>query len=401
MNRMYGIFKRQSADNHYDSLAKSLNSAHTTKETQQTLKPLTGECSHGGYLVIHKGICYASFIHNYQEHNDDPFSPSLVLELAIFSLERALSDDFDIKNDVKLVCFDKSDEITGHINKTCAFIGNSLALVGDDLHITLSCQVDGNRYPLFHVVYDTNTESFSKATETKILYKDNLLPLDDNTIDMIYSEHGVTSGAPGMIQTTSKWSEYKGYYYSAFLLDGSKSNSGIIIRTKDFDTMEFVSVLPENENCAAEIGTCIYENKLYTAARQSWTTPYLLFSRYDLDSGEWKEPYCIEDANSRPWMFIYKNELYLYNTIDEGWRRYANISKVRVDKKAHNPKNCPINTVATIYGCGAYHCFYIYEERIFFISTYKAVVNFGELKLKEYSPEKVNERLVELLGEKL
>ena len=55
MNQSYGIFKKATADNHYVSLAKSLNSAHTTKETQPTLKNLTGECSHGGYLVIHKG----------------------------------------------------------------------------------------------------------------------------------------------------------------------------------------------------------------------------------------------------------------------------------------------------------------------------------------------------------
>jgi hypothetical protein len=48
---------------------------------------------------------------------------------------------------------------------------------------------------------------------------------------------------------------------------------------------------------------------------------------------------------------------------------------------------------------GAYHSFFVYNERIFFVSSYKGVVNFGELKLKLYDTERVNKRLIELLGE--
>ena len=94
------------------------------------------------------------------------------------------------------------------------------------------------------------------------------------------------------------------FLYDIIFLD--TKNNGVIIKTRDFETVEFVSVVPENETGAAEIGTCIFEDKLYVACRQKWTTPYMLFSRYDLKTGEWKEHYCVQDANSRPWMFIYK-----------------------------------------------------------------------------------------------
>lgn len=399
MNQTYGIFKKLSADNHFVSLTKALNSARTTKETQTTLKNLTVECSHGGYLVIHNGICYASFIHNYTERNDDPFSKGLVLELGIFPLERALAEDFDKDKDMEVIRFDKNEELCGHINSTCAFISNSLNVIGDNLYITLGCQVDGGRYPLYTIVYDTKEKIFHPATEAKLLYKDSVYPMDDESFNMIYKEHGLKNAGNGHLCATSKWSEYKGYYYSAFLVDGGINNNGLLIKTKDFETYEFVSVVPENERGGAEIGTCIYENKLYAACRQRWTTPYMLFSRYNLDTNEWSEPYAIEDGISRPWMFVYENELYLYNTLDEGWRRYANISKVRTDKKAHNEKNSPIDTVATIYGCGAYHSFFVYENRIFFVCSYMGTVHFGELKLKQYSPEKVNDKLLALLGD--
>ena len=399
MNETYGIFKKLASDNHYFSLAKSLNSAYTSKNTVPTLRNLTGECSHGGYLVIHKGICYASFIHNYTERNDDPFSKGLVLELGIFPLERALSEDFDYKKDMELIRFDKNEELCGHINATCAFISNSLALIGDNLYITLGCQVDGGRYPMFTIVYDTNKKVFSPARETEMLYNGKVYPMDDETFSMIYLDGGCVHAGNGHLQATSRWSEYGGYYYSAFLVDGGINNNGIVVKTRDFHTYEFVSIVPENERGAAEIGTCIYENKLYVACRQRWTSPHMLFSRLNLDTGEWLEPYAIEDGISRPWMFIYKNEVYLYNTLDEGWRRLANISKVRTDKKAHNEKRSPLDTVATIYGCGSYHCFYVYEDRIFFVASYMGTVHFGELKLKEYSAEAVNNKLLELFGE--
>ena len=197
MNQSYGIFKKATADNHYVSLAKSLNSAHTTKETQPTLKNLTGECSHGGYLVIHKGICYASFIHNYTEKNDDPFCSGLVLELGIFPLSRALCDDFDCKNDMEVIRFDGNKELCGHINATCAFISNSLHVVGDNLYITLGCQVNGGRYPLYTVIYDTNTKTFSPAVESKFIYKDTVYPMDDNTFNKVYTDHGLENRASG------------------------------------------------------------------------------------------------------------------------------------------------------------------------------------------------------------
>lgn len=398
MNQLYGVFKKFSADNHYTSLAKALNSAHTTKETLPTLKNLTGECSHGGYIVIHKGICYVSYIHNYTERNDDPFSKGLVLELGIFSLERALSDDFDAKKDMQVVCFDRNEALVGHINATCAFISNSLQIIDDKLYITLGCQVDNGRYPLYTIIYDTESKTFSPAKETKMIYKGTVYPMDDSTFSTIYKEHGLRESGNGHLVATAKWSEYKGYYYSAFLVDSGKGNNGILVKTKDFEAFEFVSVVPENENGGAEIGTCIYENKFYAACRQRWATPYLLLTRYNLDTGDWTEAYAIEDANSRPWFFVYKDELYLYNTLDEGWRRYANISKVRTDKKAHNEKNSPIDTVATVYGLGSYHSLTIYEDRIFFVCSYMGTVHFGELKLKQYSPEKVNDKLIELFG---
>ena len=40
MNDLYGIFKKNSSDNHYVSFAKSLNSAYTSKYTRESMKTI-------------------------------------------------------------------------------------------------------------------------------------------------------------------------------------------------------------------------------------------------------------------------------------------------------------------------------------------------------------------------
>jgi len=403
MNELYGIFKKFSYDNHYVSLTKALNSAHTTKETKKSMRfvtePLENGTAHAGVLVIHKGICYTTYIRNYGARDDDPFSSTLVLELSEFSLERALSEDFDCTKDVKVTCFDKNENITGGINATSTYICNSLCIVNEKLHITLGAQIDHGRYALYHTVYDIESGAFTHANEVKLLYKAKCYPLDDVHINEITVAEGYESNATGMPQTTNRWSEYKGYNYSTFMIDGSPKRSALVIRTRDFDTMEFVSIVPDTENGGAEIASCIHTDQLYTACRQRWTTPYMIINRYDLETGTWLDSYKIEDGTSRPWFFIYKDEVYLYNTIEEATRRYANISKVRIDRKAHNHKTAPIDTVATLYDCGSYHSFFVYEDKIYFVCTFRGTLKFGELRLKQYDADKVNDKLIELFGE--
>jgi len=399
MNEYYGLFKKFSNDNHYVSLSKALNSAQTTRGTKPTMKPLTKECAHGGFLIIHRDICYTTFIHNYGAYNDDPFSPTLVLELGKFPLERALADDFDFEKDMEVVCFDKREDLTGHLGLTCALKCNSMCLVGDDIYITMGAQMNGKRYGLFSVKYDTLTGGITPAEQFTINYRGMEMPLDDETMNRIYLGEGYMRNEETILEATAHWSEYKGEYYTTFSMGGGKHNYGMVVKTKDFKTMDFVSIVRGNDkHGSCEIGSCIHNGLLYAACRQDWGVPYLLLVRYDLEKGEWKEPYAIEDANSRPWLFMYKDELYLYNTIQETYRLYANISKIRTEKCAHNLKNFPIDTVATIYDCGSYHSFYVYGERIFFVCSRMGLLWFGELKLAQNDPCAVNDRLIELFG---
>jgi len=399
MNELYGVFKKFSTDNHYVSLAKSLNSAQTTRATKLTMKQLNDDCAHGGFLIIHRGVCYATFLHNYGAYNDDPFSPTLVLELGIFSLERALADDFDPKKDLEIICFDKREDLTGHLGLTCALKCNSMCLVGDDIYITLGAQMHGRRYGLFALKYDTLTGGITPAKQLNIDYRGMTMPLDDETMNRIFMGEGLERNEATILESTGRWSEYKGEYYTAFSMGGGKRNNGIVVKTTDFETLKFITTVPDNGNdCSCEIASCIFDGRLYTATRMDWGIPYLRLARYDLETGVWKESYAVEDANARPWMFVYRDELYLYNTTQETYRLFANISKIRTKKKAHNLKNLPIDTLATIYDCGNYHSFFVYEDRIFFVCTHMGHLWFGELKLKQNDPDAVNDRLIELFG---
>ena len=399
MDMLYGLFKKNSSDNHYVSAVKMLNSAYATKHTVETMKRIEKFCSHGANMLIKDGICYTSYIRNLEQYNDDELSPSLELLLGIFRLDRVLSDDFDPESDVERIIIGKiGSEILGK-RATCCPKGNTMVFVGDELYFCFSCSCDGESHKAYRIVYDTVNKKLTKLVQIKLKYRDKNYLLDDELLNKIYEDNGCRSGGNGVLEMVSMWDEYKGEYYSTFVIGGPRPNNGILIKTRDFETAELVSVIPYNENGSAEAISRIFDGHLFVACRQQWTTPYMLLMRYDIDKGEWKPPYRIEDANSRPNMFIYKDQLYLYNTIDEGFRKYSNISRIRTSKKAHNAKNNPIDTIATVYDCGAYNGFCVFDDRVFFVGSKDSRVNFGELKLKEYSPTKVAERLLTLFEE--
>jgi len=401
MNELYGILKKLAKDNHYENFTKGLNSAHTTEATHETLRQITSKeengISHCSQLVIHKGICYSIFLHNYGEENDFSFSKSLVLEFAEFPLERVLAKDFDYSKDTRVICFDKEESVTGHINATAAFKSNSLCIVGDDIFITIGTQVDGKYNTTFMTKYDTVTKKMDKAWQLMIRYDGKLYELCEKSMSDIYRAAGYEGDYRGNIESTAMWCKYKNEYYTTLCLDGSE-NPGLIVKTADFRTLDVVTVVKENmSDC--EIGCIIYEERMYLACRQAWTKSYLTITRYDLETGEWLEPYKIEDGTSRPWFFKRGDELYLYNTITESRRRWSNISKIRTSRAVFHDKNVALDTVATIFDCGHYSSFFVYEDKIYFTSTIRGCIHFGELKLKQYDTVKVNHRLIELFGD--
>lgn len=404
MNETYGIFKKFVNDNHYVSFAKDVSSAHTTKATKATLRRLHDEYGHYSQIVIHKGLCYVCFIHNIGARGDDEYQPTIGLTHAVFSLDRVLSEDFDYKKDVRLHRFGSvSDTFAGHKSKssmTCP----SMLIMGDMLYTTVGFLSEiENQWSMFASVYDTNKKEYVREHQMKLRYKDKVGPFNNDTISDVCEGEGYNRLTQDkMINISNRWCEYEGEYYTAFQVEIPGGSNGMIIKTKDFETVDFVSIIPENSQGRAETAVYIFDKKLYIAARQPWGTPYLLLSRYDLETKEWKEPYKIEDGNARPWMFEYRNELYLFNTIDEVGerRRFSNISKIRTCEGAHNDKNAPVDVVATLFDCGHHYSCFVYNDRIFFSCSIRGWgVSFGELKLKQYSPEKINDKLIELFGE--
>ena len=88
----YGIYKNMATENHYVSLAKSLNSAVITEETQKTMRRITLphiQYAHMGQLIIHDGVCYASFIQNPGDDGEEHGSTTSGVVLAVFSLENS------------------------------------------------------------------------------------------------------------------------------------------------------------------------------------------------------------------------------------------------------------------------------------------------------------------------
>jgi len=400
MNETYGLFKKFSSDNHYTSLTKAINSAVTTKETAATLKRISKLNGHGGYLVINDGICYSTFLHITNINgNDSEYNPYIELTMAIFSLERVSADDFDADKDVEYRVLGKMGvDHLGH-RAISNFKCNSMLVSGDIIYLCYCFQTEDGDFRMFRSIYHIADGTIDSDVEMKLSYKGKLYYLSDDTVNIIYLDNGMPRCEKSLPEMVSHWSEYKGEYYATFVIGSPQPNNGMIVKTKDFENVEFVSLIPGNENGSAEVSSYIKDGYLYLACRQKWGTPYLLFMKYDLENQAWCDTYKIEDGNARPWFFEYKDELYLFNTIEERKRRYANISKILTKNASHSRLITPVDTVATIFDCGAYLCFDVYEDRIYFICTKNSATHFGELKLKQCSNDTVNNRLIELFGD--
>lgn len=396
MNEMYGVFKKFANDNHHDAFAKALNSAHATTETKKTLRQLHDEFGHYAQLAIHKDICYVAFMHNPGGHNDDTSASGMGLGFATFTLERALSDDFDYKKDVNLHRVGGIGSTFAGYKSRTGLVPQSLVLMGDLLYLVLGFEMEEEKqWGLFATIYDTTKGEFIEEYQLNLDYKGNVSPYSYESMNEIYEKEGYPKSNWSQM-LVSHWNEYKGEFYTTIVIDSDHS-SGIIFKTKDFKTIEFVDVVKGNLEGSCEVASGIFDGKMYIACRQYWAVPYLVFIRYDLETGAWTEPYKIEDGNSRPMFFVYHNEIFLFNTLEEPFgRRYSNISKVRTIKNAHNGKNAPINTIATLFECGDHHVYCIYNDKIYFTATIQSRIHFGELKLKQFSPEKVNKKLLEL-----
>lgn len=401
---MYGVFKKFVADNSHDALAKMLNSAYTSAETRKTLRVLHDHIGYYSQLVIHNDRCYVTFINSIdgRSGDDSEYQSNITLTLATFELERALSEDFDYQKDVKLSRFGGiGAKVAGHTARS-GLQAPSMLVLGNKLYISFSFDdAEDKKWASYAYEYDLESDTITDEYTMNISYKGEVHPLNIDTINRIYAEEGYNPVAPCLISFTNSWSEYKGEYYNTMSVGVTDAQNGMIFKTRDFRTIEFVSMVKGNDNGQCEVISRIHNGKLYMACRQPWTTPYLVFIRYDLETGEFTTPYKIEDGNSRPGFFVYNNEIYLFNTLDEAGsgRHYANISKVRTETAAHNGRNAPVSVAASLYECGNHHCFVIYNGKIYFSMQKRERINFGELKLKEFSPTKVNQKLLELFGD--
>jgi hypothetical protein len=72
--------------------------------------------------------------------------------------------------------------------------------------------------------------------------------------------------------------------------------------------MEFVDAVPFNDMGTAEIGSYIFQDKLYVACRQDYSIPYLYLGALNLKTMKWDKHYKLADGNARPWFFEYKDE---------------------------------------------------------------------------------------------
>ena len=394
----YGIFKQLANDNPYLSLTKCLNSARCTRDTQRTLKRITlpsVRYAHMGQLVIHQGICYATFLQNFGEDGEEHSSNTSGVVLATFSLQKIMSDTFDAERDIEFYPIGKKGDTCSGYVATSIFKDNSMCLVGEILHICFSFTTEDGSSRIFRKSFDILKKIFVDEALVVLSYKGERFPFSDESINLVYQDKGLLPRARGLIELVSQWSEYQGeYYVTGITIDGA--NNGFVVKTKDFSTMTLVDVIPFNDMGTAEVGSYIYRDKLFVACRQDYGIPYLYLGYFDLKTNEWKHFYKLPDGNCRPWFFEHQGALYLIYSPDEKERRYTSIARIRTEESGYSffDERIPVEIMATVKNCGFYWATAKVADEVYFVSTCNTE-SFGRLSLDFYDEDLVNERLIE------
>ena len=396
----YGIFKQLCDNNHYSSLSKMLSSAASTADTKKTIKRITQKhivYAHMGQLVIQNGICYASFIQNPGNDTEAHYSKTSSIALAVFELERIMSDNFDADKDITFFNVGSMGDYCAGYKAESIFKDNSMCLVGNMLHICFSFITDDGNSHIFRKTFDVTANTWVDEVKVSLRYNDTNYDFSDATLNMIYRDKGFPPNAKGLIEMVSRWNEYNGEYYATGLAI-ELANNGFIVKTRDFTTMELVDVIPFNDMGMAEIASYIHKDRLFVACRQDYGIPYIYLGSLNLKKMQWEHYYKIPDGNSRPWFFEQAGELYLCNTLDEQKRKYMNISRVRILEGWPQPffnDQHPVEVVATLKDCGSYIATSEYEGEIYFVVT-RNTESFGKLTLRLYNDDEINQKLLYL-----
>ena len=395
----YGIFKYLCTEHAYGSLTKTLNSIHCTEETLKSLKPIIKKgviYGHMGQLVINDGIAYVTFLQNTGSDGEVHTSNTSSVVLSIFNVEKAMSDNFDPETDIDVYPLgSKGDSCAGY-DSIEIFKDNSMCLVGDILYICFSFMSADRISRVFCKQFNIKTKEWVGENKVDLLYKGQTMDFSDASLNVIYEDNGLLPRASNLIEMVSAWSEYNGEYYATGVTGGGPAN-GFVVKTKDFRTMDFVDPLAFNDMGTAEVSSIIYHGKLYLACRQHYGLPYLYLTSLNLETMTWEECYKVQDGNSRPWFFIYKDELYLWNTVSEASRIYANISRIRtMDHKYrfYNEQH-PIETLATLKNCGRYFATAPHNGDIYYVAAAEPFA-FGKLCLDFFDEDEVNKKLYEM-----
>ena len=335
--------------------------------------------SHMGQLIIDKkGNCYASFLQNYGSGDERLRSETSEVTLARFPLERVLAEDFSPASDVEFHRIGGlGDSFLGH-RAASIFKDNSMCMEGDVIHITFQFLPSTDDIAhLFKTDYNVKTGTFSGEEECLVSYKGSQEPFTIKALSRIIESEG---GVPpqiedNILELVSQWSRYRGWWYASLACAGKTGSNGIIVRTRDFKVIEFVTMPPFNKDGMAETSSIIKDGRIYVACRQNYGIFKLLLSYYDLRRGVWGPVTTITDGNSRPWFFLRRGKLYLMNTPDKP-RKYIDVSELGLDKDSA----ITVRKIATLQDCGYYYAVAGHRDRLYMVVTHNTE-SFGPLNL--------------------
>lgn len=388
-------------------LKKIVDSNKTSLQTQATLKRISKTAyvyAHVPKMFIYNGNAYVSMLQNTNSSGESSSSQTRENVVNTFSLARYESDDWNVDNDIVSIVVNKTgktykDSEGNTFTDYNAPGGLGMCRVDGILHIVSEHRTnssDKNYIQILHQTVNLSNNSLSEYTDKCYLVYNGISYLFDiSNVKKIYSELGICEKETS-VNIVSDFVKYGEFWYNTVIGEDGPSY-GMLIRTTDFITYEYVDYLPFNKWGGDEAMLALKGHELYIACRQTYGVPFMLYAKYNLQYGYWMKYSKVPTSNSRPYMWLFGNKMYtLYPTTDA-----RDVWQLAREADTNYGDNIHFEDLATLNFRGDYPCVYV-DGNIWYYAVainQRTQVVFGKLVYSSSNADGLVTKLITLLKE--
>ena len=350
------------------SLVPYFNGLKIKEKIKENMKPISpfGEYGHQSMTVLKNGKGYTIFTANnvtMKEYDCHTFTRFAVYDIdepekARFYTVAAMGENGNI---------------------TIDGVASLASLVDNGENIVCHCYgfVDGV-ITEFRRIFDIETETFGELEVCKILHEGRTYDFTNKTIfELFGAKYGLTDVYSEI--GIGPYFRYNDEWYT-WAYTGSSRFCGILFKTRDFLTFEFVMIPDESRGTKCEIIPYLYKDWMFVAFRRDYNFQRLEIVKYDMKTLLPLESIVLRDTAMRPYFYEYKGRLFLLHSPYA--RMNTSIVELSAERRFLNSK--PVASIENFHICTP--CPVVYNDELYLTFSSRQG-SHSQIFISHFSPE--------------